>query len=278
MQLGIRLHDIANGVLQERLNIAKNQGFACGHLALSKVIDEYSVKGSALTPGFAMYLKKMFAENDIDIAVLGCYLNLANPNPEKLKEIQRKYMSHIRFASLLGCGVTGTETGAPNETYTFEEACHGEEALKTFITNLTPIVRYAEKMGIIFAIEPVFKHIVYNPQRARQVLDAIDSPNLQIILDPVNLLDISNYDRQKEIVEEAIEVLGEDVAVVHIKDYVVEDDKLISVAAGTGQMDYSSIIKFIKKEKPYIHVTLENTTPENAVWSRQHIQKLWDES
>ena len=91
-------------------------------------------------------------------------------------------------------------------------------------------------------------------------------------------MDISNYDRQKEIVEEAIEVLGEDVAVVHIKDYVVDGDQLISVAAGTGQMDYNSIIKFIKNEKPYIHVTLENTTPENAVWSRQYIQKLWDES
>lgn len=278
MQLGIRLHDIAKGTLPDRLNIAKSQGFVCGHLALSKVIEEYSVDNSALTPGLAMYLKKLFYDNHIDIAVLGCYLNLANPNPEKLKEIQKKYMCHIRFASFLGCGVTGTETGAPNEAYCFEEACHGEEALQTFITNLTPVVRYAEKMGVIFAIEPVFKHIVYNPRRARQVLDAIDSPNLQIILDPVNLLDISNYERQKEIVEEAIEILGKDVAVVHIKDYVVENNQLISVAAGTGKMDYSAILRFIKKEKPYIHVTLENTTPENAVRSREYIQNLWNES
>ena len=65
-----------------------------------------------------------------------------------------------------------------------------------------PVVRYAEQMGVILAIEPVFKHIVYNPARARKVLDAIDSPNLQIILDPVNMLDISNYKEQKEIVKE----------------------------------------------------------------------------
>ena len=278
MQLGIRLHDIAKGTLEERLAIAKEQGFACGHLALSKVIDEYSVADSALTPGYAMYHKKMFEKYGIDIAVLGCYLNLAHPNPQKLAEIQNRYKAHIRLASMLGCGVVGTETGAPNEKYAYEEACHSEEALELFIKNVTPIVRYAEQMGIVFAIEPVFKHIVCNPARARKVLDAVNSPNLQIILDPVNLLDISNYMRQKEIVQEAIEVLGKDVAVVHIKDYVVQDDKLISVAAGTGKMDYSDLMSFIKKDKPFIHVTLENTTPDNAVEARKYIQGLWDEA
>ena len=53
MQLGIRLHDIEKAPLPERLQIAARQGFACGHLALSKVISEYSVADSALTPGIA---------------------------------------------------------------------------------------------------------------------------------------------------------------------------------------------------------------------------------
>ena len=34
MQLGIRLHDIKKAPLEERLAIAKEQGFLCGHLAL----------------------------------------------------------------------------------------------------------------------------------------------------------------------------------------------------------------------------------------------------
>lgn len=277
MQLGIRLHDITKGTLSERLAIAKQQGFVCGHLALSKVIGEYSAADSALTPGYAMYLKKLFAQYNIDVAVLGCYLNLANPDKKKLKEIQERYKAHIRFASLLGCGVVGTETGAPNETYTYEEACHSGEALELFIENVTPIIRYAEQMGVIFAIEPVFKHIVYNPVRARKVLDAINSPNLQIILDPVNLLDINNYTAQREIVKEAIALLGKEVAVVHIKDYQVMNGKLKSVAAGNGEMDYSDLMQFMKREKPYIHATLENTVPENAVAARKHIQKLWEE-
>lgn len=278
MQLGIRLHDVEKGSLDHRLKIAHEQGFACGHLALSKVIDEYSVADSALTPGLAAHLKKVFAKNDIDIAVLGCYLNLAHPDPEKLKEIQHRYLANIRFASLLGCGVVGTETGAPNAGYKFEEACRSEEALHTFITNLRPVVEYAEKMGVIVAIEPVAKHIVYNPKRARLVLDAIGSPNLQIILDPVNLLDITNYREQKDVIGEAIGLLGKDVAVVHLKDFVVKDDKMTATAAGFGEMDYTALMKFIKKEKPFIHATLENTMPENAVESRLRMQRLWEQA
>ena len=278
MQLGIRLHDVAGATLEEKLANAKAQGFACGHVALSKVISQYSVADSALTPGLAMYIKKQFSKYDLDIAVLGNYLNLANPDPQKLAAIQKRYMTHIRFAALLGCGVVGTETGAPNVEYRYEPACRSEEALDTFITNLKPVVRYAENMGVIIAIEPVIRHIVYNPKRARQVLDAIASPNLQIILDPVNLLDESNAADHREIIQEAIELLGEDVAVVHLKDFKVQDGKLLSMGAGMGEMDYTGLMRFIKKEKPYIHATLEDTKPDNAVAARLFVQKQWEQA
>lgn len=278
MQLGIRLHDIKKAPLEERLAIAHEQGFACGHLALAKVISEYPVNDGALTPGFALYLKKLFAKNELDVAVLGCYLNLANPNEESLAKIKRRYLTNIRFASLLGAGVVGTETGAVNEEYKFEERNHSDEALDIFIQNVRPVVEYAEKMGVILAIEPVAKHIVCNPKRARRVLDEIASPNLQIIFDPVNLLDHSNYQNREEIFEEAIDLLGEDIAMVHIKDFVVKDNELVSVAAGTGEMDYSQIIRFMKEKKPYIHATLENTVPENAVAAREYIQNLWNQA
>ncbi|MCM1089294.1 MAG: sugar phosphate isomerase/epimerase [Butyrivibrio sp.] len=278
MQLGIRLHDTKKLPFEERIADVQQLGFKCGHLALAKVIDEFPTADEALTPGLAMYIRNVFARNNVDIAVLGCYLNLANPNPEKLAQITHRYMAHIRFASWLGCGVVGTETGAPNETYTHVPECHGEEALQTFIKNLRPVVKYAEQMGVVMAIEPVWKHIVCNPARARRVLDEIASPNLQIILDPVNLLDICNYKDQVAIVDEAIEVLGADVAMVHLKDFVVEGDKLVSVGAGLGQMDYTSVIKFMKTRKPFIHATLENTTPENNLQVKAFIQKLYDEA
>ena len=277
MRIGIRAHDVAYAPLDELIPNIHKQGFHCMHIALSKSIKEFKPGVETMTPGLAMYIKELCAENKVDVAVLGCYLNLCNPNPEKHKEIVEKYKAHIRFASILGCGVVGTETGAVNEEYKYEPANHSDEALQCFIDNLRPIVKYAEQFGVIVAIEPVWKHIVNTVERARKVLDAIDSPNLQIIFDPVNLLYTGNIDKQDEIIEKAFDLLLKDIAVVHCKDYVVENDELKSIAAGTGGLNYPLLLKKIKDYKPYVHCTLENTVPENAVATRKFMEKLYAE-
>lgn len=272
MQIGIRLHDAAPGTLEERVKIVHEQGFTCVHLALTKTVKEHSVENSALTPGYASYLRKKFADSDVDIAVLGCYLNLAHPDPEEIKKIQERYFAHLRFASILGCSVVGTETGAPNAEYRYEPACHTEEALQTFITNLRPVVECAEKFGVIMAIEPVWSHIVYNSKQALKVLKAIDSPNLRIILDPVNLLSVENSVHYEKVIAEAIEDLGRYTDVLHMKDFVIEGDRVVSSAPGTGVMKYDMILDFVKKEKPYIQMTIEDSKPDNAEWSRKFLE------
>jgi sugar phosphate isomerase/epimerase len=274
IQLGIRFHDTKELPFEERLAEIKGQGFSCVHIALSKV-PGFTADTNALTPGYAMYIKNAFSKAELDIAVLGCYLNLANPNAEKLAAIQEKYYAHLRFASILGCGMVGTETGAPNETYTYDkEACHSKEALETFITNLRPVVECAEKFGVIMAIEPVYRHIVCNAKRAKEVLERIDSPNLKIILDPVNLLWTDNYDNRMEVIDEAIDILGDDVAMIHLKDCVRDGDSIKSVGCGFGDMDYTNIVKFALEKKPFIHATLEDTKPDTAVQSRKCIETV----
>lgn len=272
MEIGIRLHDTKKESFENRLKIAREQGFSCIHLALSKIEGLYK-ENTALTPGYASYIKRELAKQGLDLAVLGCYLNPANPNVQSLERITKQYENYIRFASYLGTMV-GTETGAPNESYTHDkEACHSKEALETLITNIRPIVKCAESFGVTFVIEPVYRHIVWNPRVARYVLDAISSPNLKIIFDPVNLLDLDNIDKQEEIITEAIELLGEDIMMIHLKDYVIEEDKMKAVACGFGEMKYERIIEFAKS-KPHIYTTLENTTPETAIFAREYIEKM----
>lgn len=273
MQLGIRLHDTKELRFEDRIvEVAKN-GFTCGQLALGKVFSDLNVEDGALTPGLAMHLKRVFEQNKVDCAVLGCYLNLGNPNKEQLVKDIHRYMAHIRFASILGAGVVGTETGAPNEEYEPCPECFTEEALEYVIENLRVIVEYAEKMGVIVAIEPVATHIVNTPQRARKVLDIIDSPNLQIIFDPVNLLCIDNYENRKEIISQAIELLGEDIAIVHMKDFIITEDGMFqNTGAGLGMMEYDQVLEFIQSKKPYIHCTLEDTVPDNALFCKNYIE------
>ena len=283
MQLGIRLHDVNTGLAPEdqtmaaRAEKARAEGFTCVHLAFSKVIQGVTFDDCALTEGLAMYTKRVFARHELDVAVLGCYLNLAHPDPEKLKEIQSRYYGHIRVAALMNAGVVGTETGAPNPEYKMDANTHTREALDTFIRGLAPVVECAERYGVTVAIEPVWKHIVYNADRAVQVLNAISSHNLRIILDPVNLLYPGNIDQREQVIGDAIEKLCDKIAVVHLKDFVPAGDDLKSIAAGTGEMDYTQILRFMKERKPYIQATLENTTNDNAVTSRELLERIYAE-
>ena len=281
MQLGIRLHDVNAALPEERQTLearavaAREEGFSCVHLALSKCIKGVSFDDAALTEGLGAYVRRVFRQNELDVAVLGCYLNLAHPDENKIREFQSRYFGNLRVAALAGVGMVGTETGAPNAAYKLDANTHTAEALHTFMKNLEPVVERAERCGVTIAIEPVWNHIVYCPDRALEVLRGIGSPNLRIIFDPVNLLGMENVDRRDAVIGEAMDKLCDHIAMVHIKDFVRQDGKLVSVAAGTGEMDYREILRFLKARKPYIQATLENTCNENAVSSRKLIEEIY---
>ena len=283
IQLGIRLHDVNTAAsleektMEARAEKAKQEGFSCVHPAYQKVISGVSFDAAALNEGLACYTKRVFQEQKLDIAVLGCYLNLAHPDPAELAKIKSRYFGHLRVAALAGCSVVGTETGAPNAQYKLDANTHSREALDTFIRNLAEVVERAEHWGVSMAIEPVWNHIVYNADRAVEVLKAIQSPNLRIILDPVNLLCMENADNREAIFQDAFEKLCDHIAVVHLKDFVRRDGKLVSVAAGTGEMNYENILRFVKARKPFIQATLENTTNDNAVQSRELIERVYQQ-
>ena len=281
MQLGIRLHDVnaalpaQDQTLEARAAKAREEGFSCVHLALSKCIKGVSFDEAALTEGLAAYVRRVFGRQELDVAVLGCYLNLAHPDPGQVKEFQSRYFGSLRVAALAGIGMVGTETGAPNEAYKFDANTHSREALRTFMWNLEPVLEMAENYGVMMAIEPVRTHIVYNTDRALQVIEGMKSPNLRIIFDPVNLLAADNADRRDAVLNEAMDKLCDHIAMVHLKDYVRTDNGLVSVAAGTGEMDYTAILRFLKARKPFIQATLENTSNDNAVQARELIERLY---
>ena len=281
IQIGIRLHDVNAGLLAEeqtleaRAGKARKEGFSCVHLAPQKVLPGIPYGPEQMTEGLAMHFRRVFSENGLDVAVLGCYLNLAHPDPEKLRDIQEHYYANIRMCAVMGAGMVGTETGCPNAEYKMDGNTRSKEALDTFIRNLAPVVERSEAYGVMLAIEPVWGHIVYSPDRALEVIRAIRSPNLRIIYDPVNLLGPDNVEKREEVFLEAQEKLGPYIAMVHLKDFVQKDGKLRSVAAGTGEMRYETILRYLKAEKPCIQATLENTSNENAVSSRKLIETVY---
>lgn len=276
MNIGIRLHDTAGTTLEEHLRSAHEQGFRCVHLALSKTVSGFSMKNAPalMTDALAAEVRGLLAKYEMECAVLGCYLNLGTPDEAELASTTQCYKAHLRFAKAIGATVVGTETGAPNTGYKTCPECFTQESLELFIRRLRPIVAYAEEVGALMAIEPVCKHIVSTPERAKMVLDAISSSSLQIILDTVNLLNAANHTRMPALVEQSIALFGDRIRILHMKDYQLAEGAadVRSVACGTGLMDYAPLIAFAKT-RPGIPMTLENTVPDNAIAARHCLEQ-----
>lgn len=293
MNIGIRLHDSTGANLAEYLASAKAQGFTCLHIAMSKVIDNFRMADAPalLTDELAETVKAQLAANGQHCVLLGCYLNLCTPDTEEYAKTLEIYKAHLRFAKKIGATLVGTETGAPNATYSTCPECFTEEALQLFIERVTPVVRYAEEVGQLFAIEPVIRHIVSTPERCERVLRAMDSPNLKVILDAVNLLDEDNVAQAQSVIADGIARLGKDAALLHMKDYIPYASargqqvkasvpntdvfsNVVSCACGLGDMDYAPLCALAKRYN--LPMTLENTNPANAVAARRHLEMIGD--
>ena len=274
MNIGIRLHDTKPGTLEERLAFAKAQGFSCAHVALSKVLDDFSMEEAPvkLTGEYAARVRQDFEDSGLECAVLGCYLNLADPDPERRARTQEIYKAHLRFAPKIGARVVGTETFANKESHFSDPAPQSEEAFRLFMDSLRPVVRCAEETGAVLAVEPVWYHIISTPERAQRMLEELPSDHLQIILDAVNLISPEHAAHADEIIRNAISRLGDRVRILHMKDFVLTPDcKMDACACGLGNMRYEQLLAFGTAGN--LPMTLENTVPENAEAARLYLEQ-----
>ena len=272
MKIGIRLHDTIPGTLEEKLAHVKGQGFECVHLALSKTLDDFAMADAPRKlrePGMLERVQGPLARTGMDCAVLGCYLCLTHPDAEEREKTREIYYAHLAFAKKMGAWMVGSETPIHPQSPMARDASSSEEAFQFFLDQAAPVVRRAEEEGVILALEPVYTHIVSTPEKAERMLEHFHSDNLRIILDAVNLLGADNADNRDAVIGEAMSRLGDRVALLHMKDYVLEGEKLRSLACGKGKMDYRALMAFARQRD--LSMTLEDTTPEDAEQARLHL-------
>ncbi len=275
MRIGIRGHDIGRYKLDELGEIMEAKNLKSIQFVMKKIITEFEVTKGSMTPGMAEYIKKILKKHDINISILGCYINLANPDDNELNQLLDTFKEHIRFAKYLGCDIVGTETGALNREYVYTENNNTEEAFQRSLKSIRILVEEAEKFGITVGIEGVTKHVMNTPERLKRVLDNIKSNNLQVIFDPINFIDENNYDKQDDIIKNSFDLFGNRIVSIHAKDFVYKDGKVKQVSIGEGQFNYPLLLSLIKEKKPYIDIILEDTVPEDLDSSIKYIEEMY---
>jgi sugar phosphate isomerase/epimerase len=220
-----------------------------------------------LNPGYARAIRDIFNRRGISIAVLGCYINPVHPDAGEREKMLRRFEEHLRFARDFDCPVVGTETGSRNPDCSRHPDTQKPETFDILCASVERLLACAEKCGSIIGIEPVAdQHTVSTIEKTAKLLERFPSPALKIIYDPVNLIPSSGLtETQERFFARAFDAFGGDIAVIHAKDFRMEGGKKSGpLPAGTGELDYPSLLALLARKKPGVDILLENGVPATA--------------
>lgn len=263
MNIGIRAHDIDKLPLDELVKKISDKGLTAVQLALGKSLGDVATGVGNLSPGMGRHVGSVFNHHNIQIAVLGCYINMIHPVQVERRKALERFKEHIRYARDFGCSIVGTETGNINSEIVYTEDNFKEQPFIDVVESVRELVKEAEKFGVIVGIEGGVNHPIHSPKVMKRLLDCVDSNNLQVIFDPVNYLTPENYQNQDAIIQEAYELFGDRIVILHAKDFVIENNTKIDVPVGKGLLNYNAVLPFIKANKPYVNILLEETKEPN---------------
>lgn len=246
MKYGCRAHDYGRLSAKKLADTLKSNGYNATQLAIPKAIEGIE-SISCVTPGQLSEIRAAFSAADVEITVLGCYQDLGSPVAEVRRDAVANVSCALRCQSLLGAKCVGSESSCRDLTEEEKAA-----TLPLLTDSVLRIVEQAAKEDGCFALEPVFVHTLGTLEALRRLKETVADPkHFHIILDPVNLLTAETAAQQDAFWPGWCEVIGRDLACVHVKDArFVPNAPRIPTALGEGEMDYTIIRSWLHREYP----------------------------
>lgn len=252
MKLGCRAHDYGRHSPAQLAALLAGKGYNACQLAPAKAlqgVDSYQ----QLTPEDAAAIGEAFSQAGVEISVLGCYMDLSNPDPDIRQAAVSNVIHCLRLQAAMGAGCVGSES-----SYDHLDEAEKARRFPLLLDSVLRITEAAAQYGGVFAIEPVFWYPLDSLQRTQTLLDAAADPeHLALIFDPANLLKKRNQSHQAEVWNPWLETFGSRIRAMHIKDFVLEGDVYCPRSLGQGVMDYTAIRRWLARCRPELPLLRE---------------------
>lgn len=174
-------------------------------------------------------------------ALSGTY-NMAHPDPVHRRAMRERFARVVDAAVGLGAPMVSLCTGSrnPDDMWSAHSDNASPEAWAALREELDAALALADAAGVTLGVEPEPGNVVRDARAARRIMDEVGSPRLRIILDAANLIGPGGIARQADIMAEAFDLLGPDVASAHAKDI---DAAGTVIPPGTGVIDLPRFVR-----------------------------------
>ncbi len=259
----IRAHDLGVKGENEVASAAVQNNLDGVQLVVYKCVSDVKYEKGAISAPRAREIGSAFRGHGLEIPLIGAYFNPVHPNTEKIERGIAVFKDYLDMAGEIGCETVGSETGSYNgEPWIYHPMNHSDEALDRVVETFGSLAEYAAERGVNIGMEGAFGHVCHTPERLYEAVERIGRDNVRIIFDLYNYLDISNYRDAYDILDRGLRLFGNRILLFHIKDFVIEGDKLCQCGVGKGILDYDKILDKIYENNPDATLVLEGTTGE----------------
>ncbi len=273
MKIGVRVHDFGKSDAKTLALQAKNIGFDSVQLVLNKAIEGETGLAGTLSKEKANEFYKAFADQGIDIIMLGAYFNPVHSDKNKVSDLVLKFKEHLKYEHDFHAGFVGSETGSFNDDkWTYNPLNRTEEAFQEVKRIFKDLALTAEEYNANMAIEGAYGHCMYEPKALYRLVNEINSKNVYYIVDIYNYLSIDNYMNHEKIFDECLELFKDRIVIYHIKDFVIEDGSLKQCCIGKGMMNFDYMLPKMKKLTPNACLVFEGSKPQDMEFSYKFIK------
>jgi sugar phosphate isomerase/epimerase len=246
MQIGIFAKTFPRPTIEANLDAVAAHGFYITHY-------NFACAGLATLPDsiparVVEQISQAAADRGITIAAISATFNIIDPNSQLRQTNLRRLAVVAKAAHNLGANLLTLCSGTcdPHDMWRHHPDNSTTVAWREMVQSIRAIVSIAESAGVMVAIEPEQGNVVNTAQSARHLLDEIGSCRLKIVLDAANLVDSADPHRMRDVLDEAVELLGSEIVIAHAKDVRWEDGPQHR-PAGRGMLDYQHYLAGLRR-------------------------------
>lgn len=198
---------------------------------------ELRVKGKQhvdvdLTPDERKQVRRLFADNKVEVAALGTYAFFNSDKKEELESNRNGLLKCIDLAVDLGAPFIRSFIGDP-------KGLPEEQVIRNTVDYLGQVVQVAESKGITILLE---NHAPWKAIRIREVLDKVNHRNL------ASLLDVHNAILSGEDPIGTYQILRDKVKFIHVKDAIEKNGEHKLCLTGEGSIPLAELVGLLKKD------------------------------
>lgn len=185
-------------------------------------------------------------EHQISVDAISATFNLTHPNENIIESGLVSLEAMAGAAKKIGCNLLTLCTGTlnPDNMWRRHPNNNTPAAWKALLRSMEKAILIAGRHDVYLGIEPEMDNIVNSAQKARDLIDEFRGGRIKVVFDPANLFEKTTLSEQHRIIDEAFDLLGDDIAVAHAKDR--HPDGSFAVA-GKGVLDYRHFLAGLKK-------------------------------